>query len=102
MCLHTSIFIETPLAGSPAKAEEDASPHGIRLSHAGHNVVFASNGVILITIYIIVIIIIFNIFIIVFFLPHRLVLIIIIISLIWLFTLADLIPTFTHEASYNK
>ena len=67
MCLHTSIFIETPLAGSPAKAEEDASPHGIRLSHAGHNVVFASNGVILITIYIIVIIIIFNIFIIVFF-----------------------------------
>ena len=37
MCLHTSIFIETPsLEGLPTKAKEDPSPHEMRLSPAGH------------------------------------------------------------------
>ena len=37
MCLHTSIFIETPsLEGLPSKAKEDPSPHEMRLSPTGH------------------------------------------------------------------
>ena len=91
-CLHTSIFIETPsLEGFPTKAKEDPSPHEMRLSPAGYQPSISWSLIMFIISFIISIIIIIVI-----------TTIVIIISLIWLFALADLIQIFTRTASHKK
>ena len=58
-CLHTSIFIKTPsLKGLPTKAEEDPSPHEMRLSPLDINPIFSGEFIITIIIIVIIIIII--------------------------------------------